>query len=138
MHAKSFQLCLTLCDPVDCSPPGSSVHGILQPRILEWVAMLSSRGSFQPRKFWDFPGGTMDKNPPANAGDSRIQPLVQEDSTCLGANKPMHQNYGAYALEPAPGASSPPESPRQVPGLATGSEEGRAGPRVAAISGGSD
>ena len=37
--------CLTLCDPLDCSPPGSSVHGILQARILEWVAMLFSRGS---------------------------------------------------------------------------------------------
>ena len=33
------QLCLTLCDPMDCSPPGSSVHGILQARILEWVAI---------------------------------------------------------------------------------------------------
>ena len=38
-----------LCDPMDCSPPGSSVHGILQARILEWVAMPSSRGSCQPR-----------------------------------------------------------------------------------------
>ena len=37
------QSCLTLCDPVDCSPPGSSVHGILQARILEWVTMPSSR-----------------------------------------------------------------------------------------------
>ena len=34
-----------LCDPLDCSPPGSSVHGILQERILEWVAISSSRGS---------------------------------------------------------------------------------------------
>ena len=40
---------LTLCDPVDCSPPGSSVHGILQARMLERVAMPSSRGSSQPR-----------------------------------------------------------------------------------------
>ena len=47
--AKSLQLCLTLCDPVDHSPPGSSVHGILQARILEWVAMPSPRGSSQPR-----------------------------------------------------------------------------------------
>ena len=39
------QLCPTLCDPVDRSPPGSSVHGILQARILEWVARPSSRGS---------------------------------------------------------------------------------------------
>ena len=37
MHAKSLQLCLTLCNPVDCILPGSSVHGILQARILDWV-----------------------------------------------------------------------------------------------------
>ena len=45
VRAKSLQSCLTLCDPMDCSPPGSSVHGILQARILEWVAMPFSRGS---------------------------------------------------------------------------------------------
>ena len=39
------QLCPTLCDPMDCSPPGSSVHGILQTRILEWVAMPLSKES---------------------------------------------------------------------------------------------
>ena len=37
MCAKSLQSCLTLCDPMDCSPPGSSVHGILQARIVEWL-----------------------------------------------------------------------------------------------------
>ena len=47
--AKSLQLCLTLCDPMDCRLPDSSVRGILQARILEWVAMPSSRGSSQPR-----------------------------------------------------------------------------------------
>ena len=47
--AKSLQSCLTFCDPMDCSPPGSSVHGSLQARVLEWVAMPSSRGPFQPR-----------------------------------------------------------------------------------------
>ena len=41
--------CLTLCDPMDCSPPGSSVHGILQARTLEWVAVPFSRASSQPR-----------------------------------------------------------------------------------------
>ena len=45
--AKLLQLCLTLCDPEDCSLPGSSVRGILQARILDWVAISSSRGSFQ-------------------------------------------------------------------------------------------
>ena len=45
MHAKSLQSCPTLCHPMDYSLPGSSVHGILQARILEWVALLSSRVS---------------------------------------------------------------------------------------------
>ena len=45
-----IQSCPTLCDPVDCKPLGSSIHGILQARILEWVAMPSSRGSSLP---WD-------------------------------------------------------------------------------------
>ena len=42
---KSLQSCVTLCDPMDHSPPGSSVHGVLQARTLEWVAMPFSRGS---------------------------------------------------------------------------------------------
>ena len=41
--------CLTLCHPPDCSPSGSSAHGILQARVLEWVAISFSRGSFRPR-----------------------------------------------------------------------------------------
>ena len=45
-----LQSCLTFRDPMDYSPPASSVHGILQARILEWVAMPSSRGSSQPRE----------------------------------------------------------------------------------------
>ena len=47
--AKLLQSCPTLCNPIDGSPSGSDVPGILQARILEWVAMLSSRGSSQPR-----------------------------------------------------------------------------------------
>ena len=43
------QSCPTLCDPTDCSPPGFSVHGILQARILEWIAIPFSRGTSQPR-----------------------------------------------------------------------------------------
>ena len=43
------QLCLNLCNPVDYSPPGSSVHGICQARILEWVVIPFSRGSYQSR-----------------------------------------------------------------------------------------
>ena len=47
--AQSLQSCLTLGDPEDCSPPSSPVHGLSQGRILEWVAISSSRGSYQPR-----------------------------------------------------------------------------------------
>ena len=43
------QLCPTLCDLMDCSPPGSSVQGILQARTLEWIAIPFSRGSSRPR-----------------------------------------------------------------------------------------
>ena len=49
MRAQSHQPCLTLCDPMGCSPPGFSAHGIAQARILEWVAMPSSRGSSWPK-----------------------------------------------------------------------------------------
>ena len=48
MHAKSLQLWPTLCNPVDCSPSGSSVQGAFQARILEWVAISYSRGSSRP------------------------------------------------------------------------------------------
>ena len=49
LFVLSLQLCPTLCDPKDYSPPGSPVHGIFQARILEWIAMPSSRGSSRPR-----------------------------------------------------------------------------------------
>ena len=48
-ESEVAQSCVTLCDPIDCSPPGSSVHGILQARMLEWVAISFSRGSSRPR-----------------------------------------------------------------------------------------
>ena len=54
-YAKLLQSCLTLCDPMDCSLPGFSLHGILQARILEWVVMPSSGGSSRPRnRTWLF------------------------------------------------------------------------------------
>ena len=48
-ESEVVQLCLTLRDPMDCSLPGSSIHGIFQARVLEWVAISFSRGSSQPR-----------------------------------------------------------------------------------------
>ena len=49
LGALGAQSCLTLCDPMDCSPPGSSVHGISQAGILQWVAISSFRESSRPR-----------------------------------------------------------------------------------------
>ena len=49
LWSEVAQSCPTLCDPMDCSPPGSSVHGVLQARILGWVAISFSRESSRPR-----------------------------------------------------------------------------------------
>ena len=48
-ESEVAQSCPTLCDPMDCSPPHFSVHGIFQARVLEWVAISFSRGSSRPR-----------------------------------------------------------------------------------------
>ena len=48
-HCEVFQSCLTLCDLIDCSLQGSSVHWIFQARVLEWIAIFFSRGPSQPR-----------------------------------------------------------------------------------------
>ena len=66
LRAKSLQSWPILCNPMDCSPAGSSVHGILQARILEWVAMPSSRGSSRLR---DLPMFLASLVSPALAGE---------------------------------------------------------------------
>ena len=54
MHAQSLKWCPTFCDPMDSNTPGSSVHGILQARVLEWVAMPSLGDLLDPGiKLWD-------------------------------------------------------------------------------------
>ena len=66
IYAKLLQSCLTVCDPMDCIPPGSSVHGILQAQILEWVAGSFSRGSF--------PSGTEPGSPTLQADSLPTEP----------------------------------------------------------------
>ena len=68
------QSCPTLCDPMDCSPPGSSVHRIFQTRILEWVAISSSRGSSQSRD-WESAALQADSLPSEPPGKLIIQML---------------------------------------------------------------
>ena len=66
-RAKSFQTCPTLCDPMDCSPPDSSVHGIFPKRILEWVAVASSKASSRLRDWTHvsyIAGGHVTADPP--------------------------------------------------------------------------
>ena len=80
IHACS---CPTLCDPMDCSPPGSSVHGIFQARILEWVVISSSRGSFQPRGWTHISclaGRFFTTEPPGNPPSLPSCPLLEKCS----------------------------------------------------------
>ena len=66
------QLCLTLCNPMDCSPLGSSVYEILQARILEWVAIPFSRGLSQPRDRTQSPALQADSLPSEPPGKEQI------------------------------------------------------------------
>ena len=72
MHAKLPQSCPTLCDPVDCRLPGFSIRGILQARILEWVAISFSRGSSPPRDRTR-QADTLLSEPPGNLQNEDIQ-----------------------------------------------------------------
>ena len=76
------QSCLTHCDPMDWSPPGSSVHGILQARVLEWVAIPFSRGSSQTRDLFNpgleprslaFQAGSLQFEPPRKLKDKETE-----------------------------------------------------------------
>ena len=69
-ESEVAQSCLTLCDPVDCSPPGSSVHGILQLRILE-CEPACDKG---PQMSLGFPGGSDGKESACNTGDPGLIP----------------------------------------------------------------
>ena len=93
---KVAQSCPILWDPMDCSPPASSVHGILQARILEWVAIPFSRGSSQPRIKPRSPALQVDSlpsEPPGKPKNTRViayplssgcsQPMSQTGVSCI-------------------------------------------------------
>ena len=105
--AKSLQLCLTLC-PADCSTPGSSVDGILQARILEWVAISSSRGSSQPRDrthvscFSCTVRRFFTTEPPENllgSGLAKINKTPFLSSRRLVRKSPQSENYNVMNLQ---------------------------------------
>ena len=88
------QSCLTLCNPMDCSPPGSSVHGVFQARILEWVAISSSRGSSQPR---DQTCGHIFEGNPVDEGTTRSD----TDIPMHRLEKPADSTHSSkYGLSP--------------------------------------
>ena len=103
-RAESLQSCLSLCDPMDCSPPGSSVLGILQARILQWVTMPSSRGRSPGTK----PKSSalqVDSLPPANpwitVNESESCSVVSDSSWPHGLYSPWNspgQNTGVGSL----------------------------------------
>ena len=94
------QACSFLCDPVDYSPPDSSVHAILQARILEWVAVPFSRGSSQPRDPTRFPTLQVDSLP--------SEPLVQFSHSVMSGSLWPHglQHTRISCLSPTPRAYS--------------------------------
>ena len=84
MHAKSLQSCLTLCNPMDCSLPGPSVHGILQARILEWVSMPFSGDLPNPG------------NEPMSFFISCIGRRILYHQHCLGSHIYTHESSTPY------------------------------------------
>ena len=121
MHA---QLCLTLCDPMDCSLPGSSVHGIMPARILKWVAISFSKGSSQHRGIEPMSpeapalaGGFLTTEPPGeDCGwrelDAKCLPFspdhIQSEAECFGQKKGEHSFlYVLCYLDPGASFSFP-------------------------------
>ena len=78
--AKLLQSCLTLCDPIDGSPPGSSIPGILQARILEWVAISFSNACMHAKSLQSCPTlcNPMDSSPPGSSVHRILQARILE------------------------------------------------------------
>ena len=90
MCAKSLQSCLTLCDPVDCGLPGSSVCGILQARILEWLLFLSPE---------DLPNPAIKPRSPTLQADSLLSDSLGNVGFSNMCSKNVAQLY-SYLLPP--------------------------------------
>ena len=96
MKVLVTQVCLALCDPMDCSPPCSSVHGILQARILEWVAISFSRGSSQPR---DWTGVSYNREDPVKVLVTQSCPTLCDPVDCSPPGSSVHGILQGSILE---------------------------------------
>ena len=123
MNSKSS---LTLCYPMDCSPPGSSVHGFFQTRILEWVAVSYSRGSSQLRDqihvsyvFWGFPDSSVGKESACKAEDpSLISGLGRSPGE--GIVHPLQYSWASLVAQQV---KNLPAMPGSIPGFGRPSGE---------------
>ncbi|CAN0226235.1 unnamed protein product [Rangifer tarandus platyrhynchus] len=101
MQCLVTQSCPTLCDPVDCSQPDSSVHGIFQAKILEWVPKPSSRRSSQPRDRTRSPTLQVDSLPAELPGKPSIPPvhlIISPLIQCFSQHK-VHLSHVAILLK---------------------------------------
>ena len=123
VHAKLLQLCLTRCNPMDCSLPGSSVHGIFQTRILEWVVMPSSRVSSLPRDracvsevYLHWQVDSLPLVPPGKSLDILVLrcEYVLLQSFC-GSSDSKESACNAGELGPIPGSGRSPEEGNSLP-----------------------
>ena len=90
-ESEVSQSCPTLRDPIDCSPPGSSVHGIFQARVLEWGAIAFS-GSYARFDLIHKPGGSDSKESACNTGDLNLSPGSRR-SPGEGNGYPLQYSY---------------------------------------------
>ena len=95
---------LTLCHPMDCSPPGSSVHGFSQAGILEWIAISSSRGSSQPKdqtRLLRLLHWQVDSLPLSHMGssDMYVTPIICEALHCSRYKGNSYEQYKVPALK---------------------------------------
>ena len=104
--AAAAQSCLTLCDPMNCSPPGSSVHGISQPRMLEWVAISSFPGELpdpgtepaSPALQADSSPAEPSRKPPHYMISMQVKATPNTHITYLLAKKPARPIYTCYTV----------------------------------------
>ena len=111
--AKSLQSCPTLCDPIDGSPPGSSVPGILQARILEWVAICFSNACMHAKSLQSWPTlcDPIDGSPPGSSVPGILQARILEWVAIYFSNACMHaKSLQSWPTLCDPMDSSPPGS----------------------------
>ena len=106
-ESEVAQSCLTLCDPMDCSLPGFSIHGIFQARVLEWVAISFSRGSFRPR----------DQTRVSHIAGRHIAIWATREAQCCLSSVQFIRSVVSDSLRPHESQHARPPCPSPTPGV---------------------